>query len=664
MNYSNNNNNNKKLITTTTTTTTTPKWTTHHTTTIKRRNYIYFIVIVIICTVAGGCMWILDRRMIYTFQHHLQQQPQNGNDWKIEMLKLNTKQQPITTTATTTTHKILEIPITNKHHNSPTTTPKTIKQTHSPITTPTTIIIPPQQHQPLLLLPTHVMFSASPRPKSLEEQLIFNNTKHSISQLGPRVKYLYYSDYIQEVSHPLQIHIERNRFGYPILSSLFKTTIELIPNADTYIWFNHDLIFNTSFLTTLDEIVLQARLGKISTRFFGIGNRYNIEWSSASLLSNIIQHTSNELIENFNQVIYSSPDKKFWNHAQDFFICSPTLWKWESSSSLLPLVIGRRGIDNWFAHIAIRNRLITSIDITKTSAVIHQTISEKGNYAGHEGLDDENVDYNLRYLATYYHNAWDRIWSPSGKMHHCPYETDWNHLGQVQIIPRIWILNQTHFFQPLPPTIAPISSSGNNNKPLTYAQLQHLKLRREYDKIQFMEKLSSEPILDKALKFCQHQDDDVKMEGLKLIVSSSSSNDDDGYLNYYVRGTCYFELQHYQEAIHYFKQANNNNNNKQRSLQSSELQLKLLRSLAKSTCILNQYQECGKIYQHVLEMNLGKVNNGIEIAKSYHDIALVYHLQGELNKANEFGKQAILISTNVLGEGNEITRMYVENWGD
>jgi hypothetical protein len=259
-------------------------------------------------------------------------------------------------------------------------------------------------------LPWHVMFSTNRNIESYGEnaglqKVIIENSRSAISML-PRTTLISFGDNDTRIS--------RNGFGYPYLRDMFLTAMSMYPTADSYTYFNHDLIFNASFVQTMDAVVAAAKSGLITDRFLVVGQRTNLDWNITLQLTNTSTFQSK-----FDTWFQSG--ELFQDSAQDYFACSPKLWNWKKFP---PFVVGRPAYDNWLVNKAVvQYSAVSPIDATETVGVIHQT-GKSGNYQGHIGEDWRD----LRYNNIIGRGDWAR-----GHIRHCQYHTIWGENGTVDV---------------------------------------------------------------------------------------------------------------------------------------------------------------------------------------------------------------------------------------
>lgn len=197
-----------------------------------------------------------------------------------------------------------------------------------------------------LPLPIHVVFTAfSGRPS---KRTIEANTLFCWSNLHSRVQFLALDD----------TQIEHNRFGTPVLASLFLAAMDQFPSADTYTYINGDILATTNFVSTADFVVNASRSGWMKTRFLIVGQRTNVPWGD------VLIDQQTDLAEQLKRGVHDRTD------AEDYFVVSRHAFNW---SSIPPFVIGRPGYDNWLVNAAFEDPGVDVIDATNTNPVIHQT---------------------------------------------------------------------------------------------------------------------------------------------------------------------------------------------------------------------------------------------------------------------------------------------------
>jgi hypothetical protein len=185
------------------------------------------------------------------------------------------------------------------------------------------------------------------RPSSLHHQPghYFNQYSDSASIDTNIIRHVLYTTISQENPSPLQLfainfnnstchrigrekknrhcivlvhsQTQTNPHGFPYFRTLYQLTLEQIPNADTYTYFNSDVIFSPQhFYPLLDELALSSRYNKFKGRKFWVsGQRYNYQCSSSVILKN---QDVNHKQEWFNTLLQNST--LFTTNAMNYWI--------------------------------------------------------------------------------------------------------------------------------------------------------------------------------------------------------------------------------------------------------------------------------------------------------------------------------------------------------
>lgn len=175
--------------------------------------------------------------------------------------------------------------------------------------------------------------------------------------------------------------IRYNKYGVPILSSMFQRAQKLYPQAQTFTYVNADILPPIDFFETAN-VALKNNMQP----FLLVGKRCNVDWKA----NNPQYDVQNA---NFSFDALYQQGQLFIGLAQDYFIFSRTAVDWKS---IPPFVIGRVAYDNWLVDYSFHHPNINLIDATKTIRIIHQT-DEDGNMAQGGKLhqdDPEDRFYN------------------------------------------------------------------------------------------------------------------------------------------------------------------------------------------------------------------------------------------------------------------------------
>lgn len=199
-----------------------------------------------------------------------------------------------------------------------------------------------------------------------------------------------------------------NEYGYPFLKDLYLEAMSTFPWADTYTYYNADLLFNaTALVATLDALVYAARNNTISKRFMGVGFRHEVNVS-----------LTGDFAELFNK------SKKFQEDAQDYFVTSPDVWRWQSMPNV---VVGRIAYDNYLLQRATTTPGVDAVELSETNPALHLAVN--GNFDGFKAKNSADKYYNFHELRRKV-GSWDMN---AGRMPACRMETYWDHNGAVAV---------------------------------------------------------------------------------------------------------------------------------------------------------------------------------------------------------------------------------------
>lgn len=185
--------------------------------------------------------------------------------------------------------------------------------------------------------------------------------------------------------------VTREAADCPVLPNMFLEAQQKF-KSNFYGYANGDLLFSNGLMNTLQKIFCKFRNDK---RLLIVGKRTNV---FASLLKEINSRSGME-VEDY-AIKYG---KRFQPDALDYFITNQ-LFPWDD---FLPLVVGRRGYDNWVLAFARYNNF-TVIDASDSVTCLHQTLDERGNYEGlHKGKhNDYNIDIIDRQDVSMWYAKW------------------------------------------------------------------------------------------------------------------------------------------------------------------------------------------------------------------------------------------------------------------
>lgn len=243
----------------------------------------------------------------------------------------------------------------------------------------------PQKKEPLLTLFT--TFAGHIHTDS-EKNLVHNNTLANWSALKPSVNLILFSNesywatvaehFGWDVIKPFQD--ENSGTNPPVLKDMFRATME---RYDTlwYGYVNADILFTRELISHLQFFT--QKYETTSARLFLTGRRTNV--ANLTHLNPVSDVSIKSYAEDFGEL--------YREDAEDFFITTKS-FPWQS---ILPVVVGRPGYDNWLVGEARCRLNTTVIDVTKTLLAFHQTTRKGGNSEGHS---HPNKDINFKVLKS------------------------------------------------------------------------------------------------------------------------------------------------------------------------------------------------------------------------------------------------------------------------
>lgn len=161
------------------------------------------------------------------------------------------------------------------------------------------------------------------------------NARTIWSALGPRVHLMTFEKCRPSGS------VECNVHDKPLLGSMYAAAFKEYPTADTYTYFNGDLLTDGSFVLTADAVVAAVRARQLSGRFLVVGRRTNIAWwqrDNSTVDADFDVQAAYERAEGY--VSATGRDD-----AEDYFMISRHSFNW--ASGVPRFVVGRPGYDNW-----------------------------------------------------------------------------------------------------------------------------------------------------------------------------------------------------------------------------------------------------------------------------------------------------------------------------
>ena len=172
--------------------------------------------------------------------------------------------------------------------------------------------------------------------------------------------------------------------GSPVLSHMF---LEAQKNFEStfYGYANGDLLFTDGLFKTLQAISCKFKDKK---QLLIVGKRTNV-------FADVLKDLNIQLGKEVEKYAFQF-GQRFQPDAEDYFI-TDLYFPW---ASFLPLVIGRRGYDNWVVAYA-RQKNYTVIDTSDSVTCLHQT-DKRGNFeSSHKGNYNYDVIYSEDFSMDY-----------------------------------------------------------------------------------------------------------------------------------------------------------------------------------------------------------------------------------------------------------------------
>jgi hypothetical protein len=215
-----------------------------------------------------------------------------------------------------------------------------------------------------------ITFFTTPKPFSGNLKTTQTNAISSWAALRPSCEVIIFGNEegASELAADLGIRhvpdVERNEFGTPLISSMFKIAQETAGNK-LMCYVNADIILMNDFLKAAQRIKKKD--------FLMIGQRWDIELEE----SLDFQKTGWD-VDLKNRVYKEGRLHGF--SGIDYFVFPRGLYK-----DLPPLAVGRAGWDNWLIYYT-RSRKIPVIDATASIMVIHQNHGHADHKGGEQGF--------------------------------------------------------------------------------------------------------------------------------------------------------------------------------------------------------------------------------------------------------------------------------------
>ena len=219
----------------------------------------------------------------------------------------------------------------------------------------------------------------------VEKLNVHNNTIANWASLKPAVNLILFSSdsywstvaksFGWDVIKPL---IENNDTKPPVLKDMFHLA-KTRYNTNWYGYVNADILFTSEIILNLET--LTRKYNTSNTKIMLTGRRTNVD--NLTKLDPLSDMDITNRAKQFGHL--------YKEDAEDFFIATSS-FQWQS---ILPVVVGRPGYDNWLVGEARCQLNTTVIDVTKTLLAFHQTTQKGGNSEGHFHKDS---DFNLNLL--------------------------------------------------------------------------------------------------------------------------------------------------------------------------------------------------------------------------------------------------------------------------
>lgn len=217
-----------------------------------------------------------------------------------------------------------------------------------------------------------------------EKNIVHNNTLANWASFKPFVNLILFSNESDVLSTSVKYGWDAislsntSRFrNPPVLREMFLTAMEKY-DTPWYGYINADILFTSDLIKTLRFISSTFPLN--TSRVLITGRRTNVNNVTLVNISSddAIRHTA------------ASFGSLFREDAEDYFITTKS-FPW---STVLPVVVGRPGYDNWLVAEAWCRLETAVIDVTDTNVMLHQTTQKGGNSEGHTH-DSNNYNFEL-----------------------------------------------------------------------------------------------------------------------------------------------------------------------------------------------------------------------------------------------------------------------------
>lgn len=264
---------------------------------------------------------------------------------------------------------------------------------------PTTFVLLPED-----ACRPHVVLSTMKCPKCDNlRHTIEVNTKYSFRSLDQKSLAFFV---------PPLMSLKVNKFGVPVLGSIFDLAIKSCPDAITFTYVNGDVLGHSDFLQTIQAVSNNMA----QKEFLIVGRRVDVNWTEAA---------ASVTGRDFDFESYYKKGKMFMHDALDYFVFSKNAMAW---NDIPPFVVGRPSFDNWIVNHIYHKEGVALIDATNTISVIHQ-LDNYGQYSHGGGMvkSQEDRDFN-KHLAK---GDWQY-----GTSSHAQFETQWQD-GEIILVDRM-----------------------------------------------------------------------------------------------------------------------------------------------------------------------------------------------------------------------------------
>lgn len=217
-----------------------------------------------------------------------------------------------------------------------------------------------------------------------EKMFVHNNTLANWASFNPSVNLILFSNdsywggvaksYGWDVIKPLRVE---NGTKPPVLKDMFRLAMSRY-KTEWFGYVNADILFTKDLILNLE--MLTKKYNSSTSRIMLTGRRTNVE--NLTNLNPVSESNIQQFAEQYGRL--------YKEDAEDFFISTKS-FPWQS---ILPVVVGRPGYDNWLVGEARCRLNTTVIDVTRTLLAFHQTTKKGGNSEGHFHADSD-FNYNV-----------------------------------------------------------------------------------------------------------------------------------------------------------------------------------------------------------------------------------------------------------------------------